>query len=200
MGGTSETMTTVFTAGVPDLGFDCLDQRMYCQGDTRDTVYPASKNFIAVGRLDELEKVQYKTTLLDNSSIYVVGINHKLLGVCRYASISLYDENDLKGIKARGDDDMEGSADFWLAGTEYAHLSKYLYAFEFNRNCGTRPSCVSVPATGVDEDLFIPYEHDLLFIERSYYDESTGVSPANESMIKPKILKSDGWFHGRLRR
>ena len=185
-----ESVITEFAAAVPDLGFTCLDYGQHCQGDTRDTFYPKS-DLHTMDAMINSELPQLKSTLLANESMFVVGVNHKEAGAASvYASMTLYDLIDLKGVHATADMDMLGSADAWLCNTESAPLSKYIYVIEYARDCGGRPGCVVVPSLGGPEELNIPLEHPILFIERSYYDATTGVSPGGQGMIKPKVLKT----------
>jgi len=205
------SQTTFFSSGSVDNGFVCIDKGQKCQGDTRDTYYPASRDFLknsmtrgmmasGVGEALGFEPLTYQEmhdktwsrarratlTSTHEDTMYVVGVLHSNSDVARYSSVSVYHFWNLQGTMSVLDSQLQGSAKDYLKDTEYADIAQHLYVAEFTRGrCNDRQFCFDVPSTGT---LSIPEEVPLLFIERMYYDETTGIGVDPEAVIPAAIV------------
>jgi hypothetical protein len=212
-----KSSVTSFSAGAPDKGYDCLSTGQKCQGDSRDTYYPSSsemvQNALKAGAItskirvaaglpplteEEMANVSYsftdeskKATLGDSREEYmiVVGVIHSATTAATYSSLSVYDLWKLQGIIAVSDDELAGSADAYLKGTEYEELSPYIYVVKFTRGHCARSQqpefCRDVPSDG---ELAIPLETPLLFMERMYYDPETHVGLNADTSTAPQVV------------
>lgn len=212
------SQTTNFGSTVPDSGLECLAMGSKCQGDSRDTYYPASVEFVqnalmagaVVSGLREqmgldgltMEEMASATVRRSRSALltrdgqdtmWVVGVLHSATKASLYSSLSVYDLVNLQGVMSVADDQVRGSAMKWLRGTSYEDLVPYLFVAEFTRSrCEGRRFCFDVPTEG---ELSIPEDTPLLFIERMYFDERTHVGIAPEAaiaaMLVHNVLQSD---------
>jgi len=174
-----------------------------CQGDTRDTFYPATAELVQRGKIcEELDnrpdtlptddwsvvcRPAARSKLTEDEGDFMVfcGVNHFETGMAAYSSMSIYNYERLQGVASITNDDYYVTADDYI---EDKDLAKYFYCYKFMRKCPDDEegkSCFSVPTTG---DSAIPLENNLVFIERMYDNPVTNIGPSPEMVLSARLV------------
>ena len=193
---------TSLISGVPDNGFDCIEEGRHCLADCRDTVYPFSTEIyrranICANNEDNCYGIMDGLLTTNKTDvIIVVGINHALTNISSYASMAIYDANYLWGVDGIGNEQMEGTIwNYVLPGEaptkEIEQALPYLYAYEIRRNCSTtyRQNCLEVAyKTSSDHKAFISLQDPVALTERMYNSPITHVGPDPSEVIMPVVI------------
>ena len=179
---TSTGRQQVATASAPqmfaaDNSATCVQLRINCGGDNRDTNYIRAATF----QLND-----------DNALVYAVGVNHAATGNAYYSNVALYAPSRLLAVLSVNDDEYARSARRWLPNVDTATADLF-YVIAFARNCDkvTVPRdtrCVSVPSSGFPS---VALDADVVLWERPYSTVFGGaVGPWWQSLIMPTIVES----------
>ena len=155
-------------------GFECLEEKTYCRGDSRDAQYLAYTQ-------DEPFRKQ---------DVYVVvGTNSEATGKVAYSNLGLYTNQDSRFVATALSVDnfiMEGSA------KSFGIKNKKLIAYFFARKCSNLPKkwmrayCFDV---GYDAESEIPAKIGWGFGYRTYLDVTTKTAALLEELVIPAVLK-----------
>ena len=183
-------------SSIPDSGFDCIANGRLCLADCRDTHYPFTVEMyrrLAFCRAHWNDTAEcprlMNATLASSDVLYVVGVNHALTNMSSYMSVAIYDVEYFWGVSAVGNEALQNSAVHFvqtnLTDTMNASLP-YIYVYEFRRECGDRPYCLSIPYS--PGDAFIPLDDPVAITERLYDNPLTHVGADSSSVVAPYVI------------
>jgi hypothetical protein len=146
----------------------CIDDEGGCKTDLRDR-HAALTPYLSLDEPDELA--------------VIYGVNHTRTGKALYANFALIEETHQFGFAGINNDEMIGSASFYLPDEP---LADDLYAYTIARDCTGRPeACIEVPATCPG----VPYGEQLRVTFRAYLEASTGAAPLASELIINRAVK-----------
>jgi hypothetical protein len=186
-------------SGVPDNGFECIQEGQVCLADCRDTIYPFSihlyktsdicqyLNHTCYGVMNGLLSEQKDDVIL------VVGVNHALTNMSSYTSISIYDATYLWGVEEVGDTLLVNTVWNYLNVTQFDLIHQqalpYLYVYEIRRNCSQISNCLPVPSKpSADNKAVIGLQDPIVIAERMYNNPETHVGPYLDDVILPIVI------------
>ena len=186
-------------SGVPDNGFECIQDGQVCLADCRDTIYPFSIhlyrtsdicqhiNHNCYGVMDGLLSEQ------EDDVILVVGVNHALTNMSSYSSMSIYDATYLWGVEEVGDTLLANTVWNYLNLTDFDDVQQralpYLYVYELRRNCFQINNCLQVPSKPTtDNKAVIGLQDPIVIAERMYNNPETHVGPYLDDVILPVVI------------
>ena len=193
-------------SGVPENGFECINNGQRCLGDCRDTIYPVNSETYNIASIcNRLQNLNHTGIiscdgtsdglLTDNSDdkYIVVGVNHAKTQMARYSSLSVYDSKYLWGVYTIGNDDLENTVNAYiqhqvLHDPDIAQATPYMYIYEIRRDCENINNCITIPSTFNKNIPFIPYDDVVIIAERMYNNPVTHVGPDKDSVILPIVL------------
>lgn len=151
---------------LPSDGFQCIANGVSCLGDNRDSPYLSidARPFPASG-----------------TSLFIVGVNHHASLQATYASVSIYDYSQLRGVTSVVDTEFAGSTEPYIPNDP--NKAK-LYVHEFARDCGQRAHCTKI---GVDE-MAIAADRLTSFSERAYIHPELIVGAWGDQLLPPVLL------------
>ena len=163
-----------------DFGGFCYVGEVQCSGDNRDAYYSGTDPTVAFTQASDFN--------------VVVGVNHQAFGTASYSNLVIYNGPRQVGVVGVTDVEYAGSAASFLAGTEYAGVSDYLYAYTFARDCtGLGDYCTVVPSTGwpllPEFNPGTPQLSVAVFIDRAYVHPETHVGPHEDAILPPVQLR-----------
>lgn len=190
---------TQTVSGVPDNGFECIQEGQVCLADCRDTIYPFSihlyrssdicqyLNHTCYGVLDGLLSEQ------EDDVILVVGVNHALTNMSSYSSISIYDATYLWGVEEVGDSLLADTVWRYLNLIDFDNVEQralsYLYVYELRRNCFQINNCLEVPSKPTtDNKAVIGLQDPIVIAERMYNNPITHVGPYLDDVLLPVVI------------
>ncbi len=175
------TATGISMAALPE-GYNCLENMQNAIVDNRDTVYISPAYNINTG-----ETLQPLT--LESDEFYVAyGVIHPEMNKATYSNISVTGTGRKAAPVMVNNQDMEGSAQYYLgAGADPATADK-LYAFKIARpgGCVDQEPCKTV---GCDCENGIPLDEGVSLVFRAYVEPATAVGPIWGEIIIDRILK-----------
>lgn len=151
----------------------CVASGDNCNGDNRDTVYPASAPFLFPDA-DEF--------------LVVFGANHAATGHATYSSFGVYTVDHLLGVVSTTSQDFPGAVSYFHGNTAAPY--NQLYAWIVGRSCNevaagkgcTVVSSATCP-TGIADGAasFLTY--------RAYVDPRTGTRPRPQDLVPERVLR-----------
>ena len=192
-----DIQVTQTKSGVPDHGFECINNGTRCLADCRDTVYPFSTKMYKLSEFCEVSPdncYRNMNGILSNDvndAIIVIGINHAMTQMSTYSSVSIYDSKYLWGVYSVGNNQLENTAYKYINDTIDSSLNislPYMYVFEFRRNCSNIHNCLSIPNYPSNNDSFIPLSNPVSITERMYNNPITHVGPYYKDIIMPYVI------------
>ena len=186
-------------SGVPDNGFECIQEGQVCLADCRDTIYPFSIHLYKTSDIcQHLNHTCYGVMngLLsekNNDVILVVGVNHALTNMSSYSSMSIYDAIYLWGVQEVGDTLLADTVWNYLNMSQFDQVHQrslpYLYVYEIRRNCSQISNCLQVPSKpSTDNKAVIGLQDPIVIAERMYNNPETHVGPNLDDVILPVVI------------
>jgi hypothetical protein len=190
---------TQTVSGVPDNGFECIQEGQVCLADCRDTIYPFSihlyrtsdicqhLNHTCYGVMDGLLSEQ------EDDVILVAGVNHAQTNMSSYSSMSIYDATYLWGVDEVGDTLLNNTVWNYLDMSKLDNIHQkslpYLYVYEIRRNCSQISNCLPVPSKpSSDNKAVIGLQDPIVVAERMYNNPETHVAPYLDDVILPVVI------------
>ena len=183
--------TTVDIGGIPHglVGADCIAKGTICAGDNQDTsTYAFSP----------------KITLSETDTLFIVGVNHNLLGNSSYISLDIYNATDAAGV-ASSSQTNPGAVGFnsgVLTGSAKAVLLRLgiygsasralkmtlpnLYVALVSKNC----SVATAYCVNLDGNTLIPANAPINIYERSYINPGTTTGADTNVMVYPNVVSA----------
>jgi len=175
--------------GIPHglVGSDCIRKGTICLGDNQDT---STYAFSA------------KINLTDTDTLFVVGVNHNLLGNSTYVALDVYNANETAGVADTSQTNpvATGFNSGVLTGSAQAVLQDLglydmasdllkaalpdLYVALVSRNC----SVAAMYCVNLDGDTLIPPATPLNIYERAYVNPGTTTGANTNVMVYPSVV------------
>lgn len=160
-------------------GIDCIQDYRFCAGDTQDGLY-----FFELSGLRRMGP---------SNSWYVVDVNHRKTGKGTYTNHSVYRLDLIAGIVDAYDEYCAGSAKYYADGAlNGAADYENFCIFRFARNCEDEERdlgyCIEVPYPTADDPVGAEDRHQLTLFGRIYLNKETGVGPAFEEIVPPRVI------------
>jgi len=175
------TATSIKMAALPE-GYNSLENMVNAIADNRDTVYISpGYNIITTEPFQDL--------ILESDEFYVAyGVIHPEMNKATYSNISVWGWGRKASPVMVSNQDMVGSAQYYLgSGADPATVNK-IYAFKIARpgGCGGEKFCKEV---GCDCENGIPPDEGVALAFRAYVEPTTAVGPALAEIVFDRILK-----------
>ncbi len=180
----THTATAITMTTIPD-GYNCIENLQNCLADNRDTVY------IAPAYNTRTTETFQPLTLGSDEFFVAYGVIHPEMNKATYSNISVMGWGRRAAPVMVSNQDMVGSAQYYLgSGTDPTTVDK-IYAFKIARPGGcageTDPSfCKEI---GCECGKGIASEEGIALVFRAYVEPATKVGPAWGEIILDRILK-----------
>lgn len=164
-------------------GYNCITNMQNCLGDNRDTVFiPPAFDPIHQTLLQE------GMTLGADEFYVAYGVNHTEAKKATYSNISVMGWQHKAAPIMVGNDEMVGSARYYLGSSADPTTEQKLYAFRIAREdgCAGAPFCKELPTDCVNG---IAADEPVALVFRAYLEPATKVGPAYAEVILDRILK-----------
>ena len=155
---------------VIDSSMTCVNFRINCGGDNRDTNYIRAPAF----------------TLASNDDlVYAIGVRHVWTRNAYYHSVALYNRARRLAVVSIEDAVFKNSAAPWSTSDAF-------YVVAFARDCSRHDVPIGVPCVDVPQNGFPSASRDesIELWERPYSTYSTTIGPWWQSMILPTLVRS----------
>jgi len=175
------TATSIKMAALPE-GYNCLENMQNAIADNRDTVY------ISPG-YNIITTEPYQDLILESDEFYVAyGVIHPEMGKATYSNISVMGWGRKAAPVMVSNQDMVGSAQYYLGSKADPATVDKIYAFKIARpgGCAGEPFCKVV---GCDCEDGIPLDEGVALAFRAYVEPATAVGPIWGEIIFDRILK-----------
>eukprot|EP01012_Entosiphon_sulcatum_P008004 TRINITY_DN14212_c2_g1_i1.p1 TRINITY_DN14212_c2_g1~~TRINITY_DN14212_c2_g1_i1.p1 ORF type:complete len:246 (+),score=42.43 TRINITY_DN14212_c2_g1_i1:99-836(+) len=173
-------------------GRDCIRNHSHCIGATRDSLYFDGTEPLFQGhhgRRLGIHNVSPQYVMTKDDVLVVCGVIHTRTGKATYVNVAPYFVEQELATGAVVDTKLEGSAAQYLrvppSSASGAVDVDSLYAYTFQRDCGSQPYCYSVPYRGFPS---IPLKANMTFVERVYLEPATRVGPLYTELQHPIVL------------
>ena len=175
------TATSIKMAALPE-GYNSLENMVNAIADNRDTYY------ISPG-YNMFTTEPWQDLILGSDEFYVAyGVIHPEMNKATYSNISVTGWGRKAAPVMISNEDMVGSAQYYLgSGADPATVDK-IYAFKIARprGCTGEQFCKEV---GCDCEDGIPLDEDVAPVFRAYVEPATKVGPALAEIVFDRILK-----------
>ena len=167
-------------------GYNCLENLQQCLADNRDTVY------ISPG-YNPITGATFQDLTLGSDEFFVAyGVIHPEMNKAIYSNISVVGTGRKAAPVMVSNEDMVGSAQYYLGSSADPATVDKIYAFKIARYPGgcadeTDPKFCKEINTGCTDG--IASEEGISLVFRAYVEPATKVGPAWGEVILDRILK-----------
>jgi hypothetical protein len=165
-------------------GYNCIENGQNCLGDNRDTPYiPPAFNPLTATLLQDM-------ILRPDEFFVAYGVNHEKAGKATYSNVSVMGWRHKSSPVLLRNDDMPGSAQYYIGSSIDPATAEKLYAWKVARpggcKAGDTPHCQVV---GYDCQDGVAADDPMALVFRAYLEPKTRAGAAYGEIIIDRIIK-----------